>query len=158
MVITRYKSGGRVEAGVFLLDVFCLGIKNAFFHQLHEDEFPEFLQRMFDDDTPNENSGAWGRKLVESAEAYSRRLGFAPHRDYKKGARVMGGINAKDCAEKFAFGSDGKPFFFAGPNDSDAKCRLILNILERKLGKDRYDFTVPLPGQFENHSKNDFFS
>jgi hypothetical protein len=37
VVIVRYKSGGRVEAGVFLLDVFCLGVKNAFFNQLHED-------------------------------------------------------------------------------------------------------------------------
>lgn len=146
VVITRYKSGGRVEAGVFLLDVFCLGVKNAFFHQFHENELPEFFDKMFQGAKPDENSGAWGRKLVEGAEAYARRLGFAPHRDYKKGARVMGGINAKDCTETFVFGSNGKPLFIAGPNDSDSKCDLIMKTLERKLGPKAFDFITPLPG------------
>ena len=60
VVIIRYKSGGRVEAGVFLLDVFCLGVKKAFFDQCHEDELPEFFKEMFQGATPDEHSGAWG--------------------------------------------------------------------------------------------------
>jgi hypothetical protein len=144
VMIVRYKSGGRVEAGVFLLDVFCLGVKNALFNQLHEDELPEFSHDMFQGATPDEHSGAWGRKLVEDAAAYARKLGFAPHRDYKKGARVMGGINTKDCTETFVFGCDGKPFYVSGPNESEAKSALIMQILQKKLGHDAFDFMVPL--------------
>jgi len=81
---------------------------------------------------------------VEGAAAYARNLGFAPHRNYKKGARVMGGINAKDCPETFTYGHEGKPFCIAGPNDSDARCQLIIKMLERKCGPQGSNFTVPM--------------
>lgn len=150
VVIVRYKSGGRVEAGVFLLDVFCLGVKNAFFNQFQEHELPEFFDQMFQGESPEEHSGAWGRKLVEGAEAYARRLGFAPHRDYKLGARVMGGINSKDCKETFVFGCNGKPMFIAGPDDGDSKCDLIMKTLQRKLGPQAFDYLVPIPTESED--------
>lgn len=155
VVIIRYKSGGRVEAGVFLLDVFCLGVKNAFFDQCHEDELPEFFKEMFQGATPDEHSGAWGRKLVEGAAAYAQRLGFAPHRDYKKGARVMGGIHSKDCTDTFLYGCDGKPFFIVGPNDSQSKCNLIMKTLERKLGPKAFDYITPISPGFEDDSDDE---
>jgi hypothetical protein len=134
VVIARFKSGGRVEAGVFLLDLYCLGVKNAFFHQCHEDEFAEFLADMLrgaGGGPPEEHSGAWGRKLVEGAADYARRLGFSPHRDYKIGARVMGGIDPKQCSETFAYGFNGKPLFIAGPNDGEERCSQIMRILAK---------------------------
>ena len=152
VVILRYKSGGRVEAGVFLLDVYCLGVKNAFFNQLYEGELPEFLEGMFQGTRPDEHSGAWGRKLVEGAAAYAQRLGFAPHRDYKKGARVMGGIDSKDCTDTFVYGCNGKPLFIAGPNDGQSKCDLIMKTLERKLGPKAFDYVMPIPLGFEDDS------
>ena len=33
LVVSRFKGDGRVEAGFFLLDVFCLGVKDAGFQQ-----------------------------------------------------------------------------------------------------------------------------
>jgi len=149
VVIVRYKSGGRVEAGVFLLDTYCLGVKNAFFHQCDEAELPDLVQRMCGGGfggPPTEHSGAWGRKLVEGAMEYARRLGFAPHRHYKQAARVLGGINPKDCAETFVFGRDGKPYFIAGPDDGEARCNLILRILTKKLGPQGFVFTMPGQG------------
>lgn len=147
VIITRYKSDGRVEAGVFLLDVHCLGVKNAFFRQFAAAEFPEFLEGIFKGvygGPPDEHSGAWGRKLVEDAVDYARRLGFAPHPDYKKGARVMGGINPKECSETFVFGSNGKPLFIAGPHDGEAKCNLIMRTLTKKLGPQGFHYLLPL--------------
>jgi len=145
VIIIRHKSGGRIEAGVFLLDVYCLGVKNAFFNQFHESEFDAFFEKMYDGRLTIENSGAWGRKLVEGAVAYARNLGFAPHRDYKLGARVMGGISAKECEDTFTYGSEGKPFFISGPNESDARIQLILKALERKCGPKGSNFLIPMP-------------
>ena len=151
VVIARYKSGGRVEAGVFLLDIYCLGVKNAFFYQCLEDEFPEVLADMFRNyagGPPEEHSGAWGRKLVEGAEAYARRLGFAPHRDYKKGARVMGGIDPKQCSETFVYGFNGKPLFIAGPNDGEERCNQVLRTLARTVGPQGTNYIMPMAGGF----------
>ena len=156
VVIARYKSGGRVEAGVFLLDMFCMGVKNAFFVRCHESEVGEVVERACaggSSDPATEHSGAWGRKLIEDGVTYARRLGFAPHPDYKQAARVMGGINPKECSETFVFGSAGKPMFIAGPNDSEAKCKRIVNILTKKLGPPpAFDYLGALAGS------DDFFT
>lgn len=49
VVISRYKADGRVEAGFFLVDVFCLGVKHAGFQRSYDrDEFEkELLNRLF---------------------------------------------------------------------------------------------------------------
>jgi len=143
VVIVRYKGGGRVEMGVFLVDVFCLGVKNAFYTQCEEAEFDEFLEKLYSGRPVDEHSAAWGRKLVEGAMEYARRLGFAPHRHYKQAARVMGGINAKDCKETFVFGQNGMPMFIGGPNDNQARCALIISILRKKCGEGGFHFLIP---------------
>ncbi|MCX6971492.1 MAG: hypothetical protein NTV93_15240 [Verrucomicrobia bacterium] len=95
VVVCRYKSGGRVETGSFLVDVYCLGVKDAFFRVFEEGEFREdCLARYFPDGLPAPKPASWGRKLVEEAVRYAASLGFAPHSDYKKGARVFGGVDA----------------------------------------------------------------
>lgn len=150
VIITRSRSEGRLDAGVFLIDPFCLGVKNAFFRQFYEGEFEEFLDDIEEQSGPLvEHSGAWGRKLVEQAAAYARKLGFSPHRDYKKAAKVLGGIDPKECQEVFEFGCEGKPQFVAGPNDSKTKCERIIQILTRKVGKGGFHFIVPSFGHEE---------
>ena len=145
VVVARFKSGGRVEMGVFLVDVYCQGVKNAFFMQGFEADLNELLESMSNAAGPiEEHSGAWGRKLVESAVRYAQQWGISPHRDYKKAARVLGGIDPKDCPETFTFGDNGKPHLIGGPNDSEARCRMILKQLEKKLGKGNYHYTVSL--------------
>ncbi len=144
VVIVRYKGGDRIEMGVFLVDVFCLGVKNAFFTQCAEAAFDEVMEKIFPGGrSVEEHSAAWGRKLVEEAMEYARKLGFAPHSHYKQAARVMGGINAKDCEETFEFGKDGKPLFIAGPNDDPSRCARIMSALTNKCGKDGFHFLMP---------------
>ena len=149
--MVRYKSEGRVEIGIFLLDVYCLGVKNAAFNQCQEDELPEMFDRLFQGVSPNEYSGEWGRKLVEGAAAYARSLGFAPHRDYKKGARVMGGIDPKKCSETFVYGINGKPTLIAGPNDDNARCDLIMKVLFKKFGTHEFDYLHPITPELEEN-------
>lgn len=154
LVIARYKSEGRVEAGVFLLDTYCLGVKDAFFRQFSAAEFQEFLEDVFINSLNSkivEHSGAWGRKLVEDALEYARRLGFAPHPDFKKGAKVMGGINPKDCSETFVFGSEGKPLYVAGPHDGEAKREMVLRILTKKLGSQGFHYIMPVDPDGEEY-------
>ena len=154
LVIARYKSDGRVEAGVFLLDVYCLGVKDAFFRQFSAAEFQQFLEEIFlgsCGSPPLEYSGAWGRKLVEGAVEYARRLGFAPHPDHKQGAKVMGGINPKECSDVFVFGSDGKPLYVAGPFDREPKRDMVMRTLTKKLGAQGFHFILPLALEGEEY-------
>jgi hypothetical protein len=155
VVVCRYKSGGRVETGSFLVDVYCLGVKDAFFRVFEEGEFREdCLARYFPDGLPAPKPASWGRKLVEEAVRYAASLGFAPHSDYKKGARVFGGVDASECAEEFVFGNEGKPFYVQGPYDGEAKADRILATLRAKLGDDGFHYIIPVGVDGEEYDED----
>ena len=157
VVVCRHKSGGRVETGSFLVDVHCLGVKDAFFRVYEEEGFrAEFLPKIFPGGIPEAKPASWGRKLVEDAVRYARDLGFAPHPDYKKGAKVFGGVDASECDEEFIFGSEGQPLYVQGPYDGHAKAERILATLRAKLGNDGFHYIVPLGEGFDEMDDEGF--
>ena len=146
VILARYKSGGRrVESGVFLVDVFCLGAKNAMYSIF---ERADYEARILDHYRSKFQMDAvepcCARKLVEQAVQYAQALGIAPHPDYKKAARVFGGLEAGQCAKKFTFGDEGKPHYIRGPGETEAQARLILRQLELRCGPGKFNFTIPL--------------
>jgi hypothetical protein len=146
VVVSRFKSQGIVESGVFLIDTYCLGVKNAFFARMGEHDYQaDLLNRIFSEDTRESIEPACARKLVEDAENYARRLGFSPHSDYKQGCRVFGGIDSAACTRSFSFGKNGKPLYIQGPNDSAEMAHRILNLLKARCGQGNYEYIV-LPG------------
>ena len=158
LVVSRFKADGRVESGFFLLDVFCLGVKDAGFHCFNSiaDYQESLLDRLFPDEDPVRMTPAAARKLTEDAISYARGLGFSPGVDYKKASRVFGGITTVDCDEEFMFGKDDKPLYIQGPSDSPARVERILRALEARCGEGGYHYIVaaddfePLDGKEEN--------
>lgn len=147
VTVARFKANGDVEVGVFLLDVFCLGVKNAFFTLLTTWEYDsEFLDQVFEKEGRTALSPACGRKLVEDAVAYAAHLGFSPHPDYRQAARVFGGINPRECDRTFTFGRDGKPLYIRGPHDPLHRVQAILDQLQRRCGEGGYHFVIGMPG------------
>ena len=158
LVVSRFKADGRVEAGFFLLDVFCLGVKDAGFYRFHSiaDYQEGLIDRLFPDGNSVRMTPEAARKLIEDAISYARGLGFSPGADYKKASRVFGGITTADCDEQFMFGKDGKPLYIQGPSDSPARVERILRALEARCGEGGYHYIVagddfePLDGEEEN--------
>jgi hypothetical protein len=144
LVVSRFKADGRVEAGFFLLDVFCLGVKEAGFHRFNSvaDYQKSLLGRLFRGEEPVRMTPAAARKLAEDAVSYARGLGFSPGVDYKKASRVFGGITTAGCDEEFVFGRDDKPFYIQGPSDPPARAERILRALEARCGEGGYHYIV----------------
>ena len=141
LLMVRERGQRPHEVGVFMVDTGCVGIKDAFFTTCT----PSELDKLIQDALPGgsiEKAAAWGRKLIEDAVSYGQSLGFKPHRDYKKAARVLGGIKAADCDEVFRFGVDGKPFYVQGSLHSTADARRIIDHLTRRLGSDGFTYFV----------------
>ncbi len=140
--VARFRSSD-VEIGVFLLDVFCLGVKDAFYTRVSSAEYESsVLEKIIPAANRKPLDPPSARRLVESAVAYARNLGLAPHPDYKHGCRVLGGIKVSDSTATFAFGKDGKPFYVQGPHDSFDKCLRIMKLLRARCGKDGFNFLV----------------
>ena len=81
---------------------------------------------------------------MEQAVRYAKGLGFAPHPDYKKTARVFGGLRAQQCAQQFTLGHQGKPFYRRGPRESEEQARRIVGQLEQRCGPGNFDYLVML--------------
>ncbi|HEY3393567.1 MAG TPA: hypothetical protein VGK58_12725 [Lacipirellulaceae bacterium] len=125
LIIARSMPDGQLACGVFLLDAYCLGIKEALWKILSPGEFKE-LRKQFEEhgrleDTPPE----YFAKLVYRAVDYAQSLGFPPHRDFRHAARLLDGIDVERCPDEFEFGKDGRPFYVQGPSESMEKVRAI---------------------------------
>jgi hypothetical protein len=143
VVVARFRGHGEMEAGVFLLDVFCLGAKNALYTRVSTAEYDAtLLDRLLPADNRKPIDPPTARKLIEGAVAYAQNLGLAPHPDYKMACRVLGGIKSAESTATFTFGSKGKPFYVQGLRDSVAFCHRLLNQLRARCGVDGFDFLV----------------
>jgi hypothetical protein len=144
LVVSRFKADGRVEAGSFLLDVFCLGVKDANFHHFSSmaDYQEGLIDRLFPDGNPMRMTPEAARKLTEGAISYAKGLGFSPASDYKKAGRVFGGITTANCDEQFVFGKNGKPLYAQGLSESPACVERILRTLEARCGEGSYDYIL----------------
>ncbi len=142
VLVARHRAGDEVEIGGFLLDVHCLGVKNALYHRGSPEEFDEMLERMVPEENRVPVSPASARKLLEEGIEYARALGFSPHRDHRKAARVLGGIKASDSEESFVFGREGKPVYVQGPDETPEKAARILNQLRVRCGDDGFRHVI----------------
>lgn len=140
--LTRALSDGRIAMMFLLIDMHCLGVKDAG----GQITTPAGFDRMFERSqaasrfSPADPSRA--RKLTEQAIAYAQSIGFPPHADYRKVAPLWGDIDAAACTEEFTFGLAGKPNYVAGPNDDAARQHLIVHRLRETVGEGNFNFTV----------------
>ena len=145
VLISRQLSSGNVAFVVFLVDVYCLGVKNVFLNILPRAVYDtKIYDHLLDQGPVQHVKPEYVRKLVESAVEYARALELPPHPDYRAGKLIFGDISAEACQEQFVFGKEGKPFFFAGPHDHAARCEEILHTLHRVCGPDGYHFAMPI--------------
>ena len=141
VAICREAPDGTIALASFLVDIHCLGIKNALGALLEPAQARESMQSLRQKELADIAPGV-ARGLVEGAVEYGRENGFEPHADYRRVAPIFGDIEAKSIEGLFEFGRDGKPFFMSGPYDDRARCQQILRTLEAKRGTGNFDFVL----------------
>lgn len=133
----------KAQVAGFLLDVWCLGVKNALApepmgeRQLSGHRAVYF--NAFEGHVPVPAELA--RALVFGAAAYARDLGFDPEADFEAAAAVLG-EPADPCPIRF--GRDGKPFYVNGPYDDP---EAVARTLRRAVGDDGFHCAIAFPEQ-----------
>ncbi len=136
--LARALPNGDVALAAFLVDVYCLGVKDAFYRVVSPDQFAEFVQRFdFDHIHPS-----CLRKLVEGVVAYARDHGFPPHPDYTGAAALFGTTEATACPVRYTYGKEGKPLYVSGPDDTPAQSQRIMEALTRRLDPKGFHFVT----------------
>jgi hypothetical protein len=139
LVLARGVTPRYVAMGCFLIDVFCLGIKDVTFNELDKEELDPFLQTMGLAAPMISVDPSYARKLLRDLTAWSHQIGFAPHREFADVEPLFGDVNAEACDAVFQFGCDGKPRYIPGPGETRLQIRDRLEHLRKTLGEGGFE-------------------
>lgn len=137
--ISRKLPNGKLSVGVFLLDVFCLGVKNAMLSEKISLSQYETLQMMSLGETLAPMQPCCAKKLVLGAVAYAENLGFKPQAGYEATRVVLEGIETTECEAEFEFGRNGKPFYISGPDETPKMVERIVDQLRKSCGEGGFE-------------------
>jgi hypothetical protein len=125
LAIVRQESAEQLVYAAFMVDVYCLGVKNAVWREGTRGSFQDLVRELGKVQTVVPIAPACLVKIVEGAVEYARSFGFPPHPDYRHAALLLDGIDPSTCTKALAFGRDGKPFYIQGPDESFVQARAI---------------------------------
>jgi hypothetical protein len=140
LVLARGATPYNVAFGTFLIDVFCLGIKDVLFKLVEADVFEIYMEATDAGSPMVSVDPGYGRKLLRDLAVWSQSIGFAPHHDFAAVEQLFGDVSADASDTVFRFGRDGKPFYIPGPYDSAPLIRRRIEQLQKRLGDDGFEF------------------
>jgi hypothetical protein len=141
VLVARRHRHDKVSLCGYLVDVHCLGVKNALGPRLmNMHELAVFTRRYFDgfDGDPVAAPLELAQHLVFGAVDYARTLGFEPHPDFAPAAGHLGEWTGPSA---ITFGRDGRPFYLQGPFDNPFE---VIQTLNRTVGRNNYTFVMAL--------------
>jgi hypothetical protein len=142
VVISRKMPNGDIAAAFFLVDIYCLGVKNCFFTIIPPGVYAQRIANSVQKEGAEFAMPACAVKLIIGAVSYAEGLGLHPHMDYFSVKGFFGSIDPTTCPKEFEFGKDGKPFYIVGPNETQEDSEKIMAALTRKVGSDGFHYMV----------------
>jgi len=143
IILSRKQPDNNVLFGCYLVDLYCLGLKNTFcnagFSEIKYQR--EFKARYFEAEDGIECSIPLAHSIIYGAIEYAAQFGFKPNRDYGLSKYVLEDEQDLTDLPEVEFGKDGKPLYIAGPDDNAEK---IISQLEKTAGKDNFHFIYEL--------------
>jgi hypothetical protein len=134
-LVARAGRGDRVTVCGYLVDTFCLGVKNVIGpERMRERDLPAFV-RMYFQAFPAPALRApieLARHLVLGAVEFASGLGLAPHPDFEAAREHLGELD-EACA--ITFGRQGRPLYVPGPFDDPIA---IMETLGGTIGADGF--------------------
>ncbi|MBU0492326.1 MAG: hypothetical protein KKA73_15710 [Chloroflexi bacterium] len=143
VVVARRSTAGRIAVSVFLVDLACLGVKNAFAKLFNNStEYRQLRDHIMERQELVPTDLDLAAKIIREGLAYANDLGFEPHPDYYEALPLLGDANADACDTPIPVGGEeGMPFFMAGPYDDVDE---IMAHLNQTVGPGNFHFLFPL--------------
>jgi len=145
IVLARKQPDGAICYGVYLVDKYCLGLKNTFANAgfsrtRYEDEISGRIFKKVEAMTcPLELA----HQMIYESIDYAAQFGFEPQADFATSQFLLAPRGELKEPYKLTFGQNGKPFFVAGPRDNALR---IIKQLEKTAGPGNFDYFAPMSG------------
>jgi len=145
LVLVRGVAIGQPAIAVFLLDPFCLGVRDVLFRTVDGPQLAPVLDHLNGAAPLVPVDPGYARKLLRDLVQWAGALGIQPHQDFAVVERLFGDIDPQACHMAFEFGQAGKPLYVAGPMEPAMLVRQRINQLSRRLGEGGFEYVVPVP-------------
>lgn len=143
VLVARRQPDASICFGVYLVDKFCLGVKNTFARANYTPaRYQQEVQAMFADRKPRTCAPELAYQMIYESIDYAAQFGFQPDKDFELTQYMLAPRGEFVASSKLEFGKDGKPLFVAGPRDN---VPYILNQLNKTAGPGNYDYVVMAP-------------
>ena len=139
ILLSRQQPNGHILFGFYLVDIYCLGLKNTFCNadfSLWRYE-TEVRERIHPEEDPVECPISLAHHIVYGGIEFAAQFGFRPNKDFELSQYVLEDKNSIESCEGIEFGKDGQPFYIAGPDDNVG---YIIRQLESKAGEGNFKF------------------
>ena len=140
LVIARRSPKDRLYFASYLIDYYCLGLKDTFFNiDISQDKFRDVLRDVMPSGPVKEISPDLAHEIIYGGIEYAAQFGFRPHPDYRMTRHFLDPEDAHPRTGTVSFGHEGKPLYIAGPHDDQ---EAIMRQLERTAGAGNFDFVI----------------
>ncbi|MFL5660431.1 MAG: hypothetical protein ACJ8BW_03685 [Ktedonobacteraceae bacterium] len=143
ILLARQQPDSDICFGVYLVDKYCLGLKNTFanagFSRTRYQN--EIFNKVFRETEPQACPVDLAHQMIYASIEYAAQFGFQPDKDFALTQYLLAPRGELEETYQLTFGKNGKPFFIAGPHDNVAR---ILKQLEKTAGPGNYDYVAPL--------------
>lgn len=149
IVISRKMPNNNLVFGAYMVDIFCLGIKetfcNADFHQLKYET--ELKSQLYFDETIVKCEPNLAYNIIYGGINYAEKLGFLPEKDFKLSRLILEPEQDIELVHNIRFGYEGRPFFIRGPYDDTNR---IIKTLRKTVGDGKFDVLCDENGDILN--------
>ena len=148
VIVTRNHTGGKVSMADYLVDIYCLGVKDSFYRLRMEDYEVEDIVDQLD---AKECSYHEAHNWVYGAIAFAEEAGIEPDKSFHLTQYMLEEDNDEIPLIEYEYGKDGKHFLVA---HSRQEANRYLPLLEKNLGEGNYDFIVEATPDFNDDERD----
>ena len=156
IIIARGHNNGNITVCFYLIDLYCLGIKDThYMFNISKGEYQNIFNK-----ADNMNlipiSYTLAHNIIYAGLEYAEEFGFKPHKDFTSITRFMLEEDTEDIELiDIECGKDGKPFYVSGPFDDEFKMNAITKQLEKTAGVGNFNHIEAISNDLFDREKED---
>ena len=138
VIVTRIHTGGKISMAVYLVDIWCLGVKDSFYRLRMEDyEFVELIEQyklgLRECSYEEAHNWIWG------AVAYAEEAGIKPDKSFNICQYMLDDDTDEVPLIEYEFGKNGKHVLVANSNLEGSR---YLPLLKKNLGEGNFEYII----------------
>lgn len=140
VIVTRKHTGGRISMASFLVDAYCLGVKDSFYRlRIEDDEVEEMVDQVGAEECSYDEAHNW----IYGAIAYAEEAGIKPDKSFALTQYMLEEDTDDIPLIEYEFGKDGKHTLIA---HSRLEASRYLPLLRENMGEGNYSYMIKVDG------------